>query len=81
MENILPVDTALNYYEDLKRVKPVYLQTKYPFSSMDDEEVIHTLKQIELVYQNLTPDVDGYVRKGTVSRKTGGGSKVIIFTM
>ena len=48
---------------------------------MDDEEVAHTLKQIELIYQNLAPDVDAYIPKGTPQKKTGGGNAVIIFTL
>lgn len=91
MNNLLPVDTALEYYNELLKVKPRALQSKYPFSAMDEKDVARTLKRIELVYQNLTPTVSAFVRKDSDSKsgktdtwkkKRGGGDHTItIFTM
>ncbi len=84
MGDILPPDTILRNYTDLLRVKPPYLKSHYPYSTMDEETVAKTLKQIELVYQNLSPDVIVYVPKTDVDRgkkKGGGMHPITIFTM
>ena len=57
MENSLPNDIALQNYNEMLKVKPRVLQSKYPFPAMDEEGVARTMKQIEVMYQNLTPDV------------------------
>lgn len=91
MDNTLPVDIALNHYNELLKVKPRLLQSKYPFSAMDEEDVEKTMKQIELVYQNLTPTISAFVRSDNDSKsgktnkwkkKRGGGSNsILIFTI
>ena len=90
-DNSLPVDIALDHYNELLKIKPQRLQSKYPFSTMDEEEVIKTMKQIELVYQNITPEVSAFVRgdDGSKSGKTdrwkkkkgGGSDPILIFTV
>jgi hypothetical protein len=55
---------------------------------MDEEVVARTMKQIELVYQNLTPDVSAFVRSDNNSKngktdmwkkkKGGGGHPITI---
>lgn len=86
MDNSLPVDIALHHYNEMLKVKPKVLQSKYPFSAMDEETVARTMKQIELVYQNLTPAVSAFVRRDTGSKsgktnkwkkKRGGGGHPI----
>jgi hypothetical protein len=91
MDDTIPVDIALKHYNQMLKVKPNVLQSKYPFSAMDEEGVVKTLKQIELVYQNLTDGVSAYVRKDNDNKsnktsrwknKRGGGSGVItVFTI
>jgi hypothetical protein len=86
MDNSLPIDIALQHYNEMLKVKPMVLQSKYPFSAMDEEVVTRTMKQIELVYQNLTPDVSAFVRSDNNSKsgktdmwkkKIGGGGHPI----
>ena len=91
MDDGLPMDIILKYYNEMLKVKPKNLKSKYPFSAMDEEEVSKTLKQIELVYQNLTPTVSAFVRKDDKSKngktntwkkkKGGGANPIIIFTV
>lgn len=71
---------ALKYYSQLLKVKPKKLQSRYPFSSMDAELVQKTLKRIELVYQDLTPEVSAFVRGDRRGRRTGGGGGVTVIT-
>jgi hypothetical protein len=75
MNNALPVDISLEHYNELLKVKPRSLQSKYPFSAMDEEDVTRTLKQIELVYQNLTPELSAFVRKDDSNGKPGKQKK------
>lgn len=86
MDNSLPIDIALQHYNEMLKVKPKMLRSKYPFSAMDEEAVTRTMKQIELVYQNLTPDVSAFVRSDNNSKsgktdswkkKKGGGAHSI----
>jgi hypothetical protein len=91
MDNSLPIDIALQHYNEILKVKPKALQSKYPFSAMDEEDVTRTMKQIELVYQNLTPVVSAFVRKDNNSKssktdtwkkkKGGGGHPITIVCM
>lgn len=90
MDSSLPIDIALKHYTEILKVKPKILQSKYPFSMMDEEDVVRTMKQIELVYQNLTPDVSAFVRmdnnnsrgKTNKWKKRGGGvHSITIFTI
>ena len=91
MDNKLPIDITLKHYNELLKVKQPSLQSKYPFSITSEEDVEKTLKQIELVYQNLTPDVPAFVRLDNNSKrgktnkwkgKRGGGyNQITIFTM
>jgi hypothetical protein len=84
MDNVIPINIALDQYNELLKVKPMELQSKYPFSAMNEEEVVRTLKQIELVYQNLTPTVSAFVLKDKKNdeKKIGGSINTItIFTI
>lgn len=89
MDNDTPVDIALYQYNEILKIKTKELQTKYPFSAMDDEDVAKTLKSIELVYQNLTPEVSAFIRDDKSKsgktkkwkKKMGGGSPITIFTL
>jgi hypothetical protein len=91
MDNSLTIDIALRYYNEMLKVKPKVLQSKYPFSAMDEEDVTRTMKQIELVYQNLTPAVSAFVRRDNNSKsgktniwnkkRGGGGHPITIFTI
>jgi hypothetical protein len=47
----------LKNYDLLLAVKPPSLKSQYPFAKMDEKEVNQTLKQIELVYQNIVVEV------------------------
>ena len=49
----LSVDSVLKYYNELLKVKPNHLQTKYPYIEMDEGEIIETMKEIEMTYQNI----------------------------
>lgn len=89
MDKDIPIDIALYQYYEILKIKPKELQTKYPFSAMDDEDVAKTLKRIELVYQNLTPGVSAFIlddesKSGKTKKwktKMGGGSPITIFTL
>jgi hypothetical protein len=91
MDNTIPVDIALENYNKILKVKPNVLKSKYPFSAMGEEEVIKTLKRIELVYQNLTSDMSAYVRTDInnknnktsrwKNKRGGGGGTITIFTI
>lgn len=87
MINELPPETVLRNYNSLLKVKPPILSPKYPYSSMDKETVSKTVKQIELVYQNLVQEVPVFVQHGKKREKNrwykkGGGSHLItVFTL
>jgi hypothetical protein len=91
MDNTIPVDIALENYNKILKVKPNVLKSKYPFSAMGEEDVIKTLKRIELVYQNLTYDMSAYVRTDInnknnktsrwKNKRGGGGGTITIFTI
>jgi hypothetical protein len=75
MDTTLPVDIALKCYNDILKVKPQHLKSKYPFVSMNNEEVIHTMKQIELVYQNLVRGEPTYKKNGKNGKDKKGSDK------
>jgi hypothetical protein len=84
------VDIALRNYKEMLKIKPKHLKSKYPFTAMDEDEVIRTLKKIELVYQDLTPTVSAFVIKyddnkegktNTWKKKGGGDNSIVVFTM
>lgn len=84
MDNVLPVDIALAHYNDLLKVKPKNLRTKYPFIVMDESCIIKTMKRIELVYKNISPNTSLLVNKNSKkpNKTIGAGKKIItIFTM
>lgn len=82
-KDTLPDEIILQYYEELLKIKPLQLQTKYPFSAMDEEKVSKTLKSIELEYQQLKHVfVDRNAgRKKNTKRGGGIGGKILVFTM
>lgn len=58
----------LKDYRILCQVKPKSLQTKYPYTSINDEHITKTMKRINLIYKHLTPE---HVKKE--KKKIGGG--------
>ena len=70
MSNKIPVDIALEYYNTLLNIKVPENKLDYPYNFMEEGEVIKTLKQIELVYQHLSPQ--GPVFKDKNYKKKGG---------
>ena len=80
MDGLIPIDDASNQYTEIRKVKQQEFQYKYPFSDMDEGDVVKTLKQIELVYQNVTSTRSVIVKKGRV-KKGGGNNTIVIFTL
>lgn len=71
-------DIILKKYNDLLKVKPLNLQTKYPYSIMSEEEIVKTMKEIEMTYQNL----QGYFTNDKRPKRGGGvTAQITIFTM
>lgn len=66
----------LDDYKILCQVKPKSLQTKFPYASMDDEQISKTLKRIELVYQHLVP----HLVEKSKSKKGGGIKQITVVT-
>ena len=89
MEEIkLPPAIVLEQYESLLKIKPKELQTNYPFSTMSEEKVTETMKQIELVYQHLSPDNSRHILQNSKKKKKhkfkkGGFSRsqILVFTL
>jgi hypothetical protein len=71
----------LNDYNILTQIRPKSLRPEFPYA----ESVLKTMKQIELVYQKLTPTTAAYVRgdqpeSGKTQKwktKLGGGARPI----
>lgn len=55
MSDKIPVDIALEYYNTLLSIKLPENKLDYPYSPMKEDIIVKTLKQIELVYQHLSP--------------------------
>lgn len=76
--NDLHVDVVLKYYNEMLKVKPKASQTKYPYIQMDEGEIIKTMKEIDMTYQNLK----GFYTDNERPRRGGGGDgRIVIFTM
>ena len=68
--------TKLSQYDILCKIKPKSLATKYPYVTMSNEQVVKTLKRIELVYQHLTP----YLVEKSKSIRGGRSKQIIVIT-
>ena len=67
--------SKLDNYKTLCKIKPKSMKTKYPYAAMSEEQVLKTLKRIELVYQHLTPQL---VERS--KSKHGGKKQITIVT-
>lgn len=74
MSEEINVETILNFYNELLKIKTEKQKTKFPFISMNEERITHTLKEIDMTYQHLK-------KVYTNRRFRGGGEKkILIFT-
>lgn len=73
----LHIDLVLKYYKEILKVKPKESQTKYPYVKMDEGEIIKTMKEIDMTYQNLK----GFYTDNRHLRRGGGDGRIVIFTM
>jgi hypothetical protein len=69
--------TKLSDYEILCKIKPKSLKTRYPYTTMTDEQIIKTLNRIELVYQHLTPQL---IEKSKIVKSGGGLNSITVIT-
>ena len=65
-------------YEELLKVKPPYLQPKYPFDMATKKDIKESVKNIELTYNQAQNNYK--VKKGG-SDQINGSSPIIIFTV
>ena len=79
----MDIETAkqLRQYNELLKIKPPKLQTKYPFSSFNEEDVVITTKRIELIYQHMKPDKPVYTNNKKINKVGGRDSRVTVFTL